>query len=92
MCVQNGFQYDHSSLLYACGCPIHAFPRRAHHCKAGLDRDKWSLIECEELVKELGFTEGKFKMWWRTRQDVKHNIFKPILNDTETMVLASYAI
>src|ERR1044072_4110539 len=72
--------------------PTMQFRGRRIFEKRGLEYDRWGLFECEETVTDLGYSKGKFKMWWRTREDVKDAIFRPIVTDTEAMTLAPYAI
>lgn len=57
-----------------------------------LDIDKWSYFECLDTVKDLGYTRGKFKVWWRAEEDVESHKFRPILTDNEAMVCASFVL
>ncbi|XP_057444490.1 uncharacterized protein LOC130736714 [Lotus japonicus] len=60
--------------------------------KVGVDKDRWGYFECLDTVKDLGYTRGKFKIWWRTRDDIIAHNFRPVLTDKDAMDLATFAI
>lgn len=57
-----------------------------------VDLDRWSYPECVDLVKDMGYRAGKFKLWWRTQEDAIAQKFRPVLTDNDAMVLGTYAV
>lgn len=52
---------------------------------------RWSSFECLDNVADLGYTRGKFKVFWMTYEDfVAHNL-RPFLTNDEAIVVATYA-
>lgn len=57
-----------------------------------VDLDKWGYLECIDIVENMGYREGKFKLWWRTQDDAIARKFRPLLTDNDAMVLGTYAV